>query len=124
MNKLPEQIEILGVMFKVREVPVVNKDSLAKGEIDYLACEITIDESMPQDLKMQTLFHEIMHAICDLTGNYEIGENENAVQGLATAMYCVLKANPKILELNDPEEGAKKFKAYLRESFQELYKET
>ena len=60
MNKLPEQIEILGVMFKVREVPVVNKDSLAKGEIDYLACEITIDESMPQDLKTQTLFHEIM----------------------------------------------------------------
>ena len=97
MNKLTEQIEILGVMFKVREVPVVNKDSLAKGEIDYLACEITIDESMPQDLKTQTLFHEIMHAICDLTGNYEIGENENAVQGLATAMYCVLKTNSELL---------------------------
>lgn len=92
-DKVPTEINILGVTFHVREVPVVNKDSAEKGEINYRSCEIKLDESMPMDLKSQTLFHEIFHAICDLTGNYEIGENENAVQSIATAMYCVLKMN-------------------------------
>ena len=86
-------INILGIDFSVNEVPVVNKNSPEKGEINYLKCQILIDESMPEDLKEQTLWHEILHAICDLTGNYEIGQNENAVQSIATALYCVLKTN-------------------------------
>jgi len=62
-------------------------------KIDFLTCEIKIDESMPEDLKMQTIFHEIFHAVCDLTGNYEIGENETAVQSIATSLYCLFLKN-------------------------------
>lgn len=90
---MPDYIDILGVRFCVREVPVVDKIEPCKGKIDFLSCEILIDESMPEDLKAQTLLHEILHAVCDLTGNYEIGEDENAVQSLATGLYCVLKSN-------------------------------
>lgn len=96
MASLPEKIKICGVVFKVVQVPVVSKDEPRKGEINYLSCVIKIDESMPDDLKRQVLMHEIFHAVCDLTGNYDIGENENAVQGISTAIYCVLSENKSL----------------------------
>ena len=37
--------------------------------------------------------HEIIHAVCDLQGLYDIGEDENKVQSLATALHQVFKDN-------------------------------
>lgn len=85
--------DILGIRYKVHEVPVVNKEEPRKGQINFLTNEILIDESMPNDIKGQVLIHEILHAICDLTGNYDIGENEVAVQSLSTALYYFFKHN-------------------------------
>ncbi|MCH4281525.1 MAG: hypothetical protein LKF83_00115 [Solobacterium sp.] len=87
------KVNILGVDYMVKEVSVVSKDEPRFGQIDFMKCEITIDESLPEDLKQQTLWHEIIHGICELTGNYDISANENAVQSLATAINCVLKTN-------------------------------
>ena len=88
-----EIFDVLGIRYKVREVPVVNKDEPRKGQINFLTNEILIDGSMPNDAKGQTLMHEIIHAICDLTGNYDIGENETAVQSLSTALYYFFTHN-------------------------------
>lgn len=85
-------INILGIPYEVREVECVNKGEPRKGEIDFVNCEIRIDKDMPQELKEQVLMHEILHAICDLQGFYEIGENENVVQGLATALHHTFKS--------------------------------
>lgn len=90
MNK-SRSIDILGVIFTVEEVEVVNKEEARKGQIDYLTNEIKIDKSMPQTLKEQVLMHEIMHAILDLLGFYELAQNENMVQSVATALHHVFK---------------------------------
>ena len=85
-------ISILGIPYKVLEVECVNKGEPRKGEIDFIKCEIRIDKDMPNNLKEQVLMHEIIHAICDLQGFFDIGENENVVQGLATALYHTFKS--------------------------------
>lgn len=86
------QLNIMGVIFTIQEVDVVDKANPKKGEINYLTGEIKIDKNMPPTLKDQTLMHEIIHAICDLNGWYELGEDEEKVQGLATALHQVLAA--------------------------------
>lgn len=89
-------IDILGVKYTVQEVECVSKDELRKGEINYLTNEIRIDRTMPEDLKEQVLFHEILHAIFDLTGLEELGEDESKVQSIATALHLVF-GMPKII---------------------------
>lgn len=83
------EIRILGQVYRISEVECVSKEELVKGSINYLTHEIRIDKSMPDDLKKQTMLHEVIHAICDALGLYELGEDEQAVQSLATALYSV-----------------------------------
>lgn len=93
MEEFPKEIIIQGIKYEIQEVPVVSKLEPLKGQIKFLESVILIDESMNLDLKYQTLLHEVIHAICDLTGNYDIGENEKAVQSIASALYCLLVEN-------------------------------
>lgn len=83
------EIRILGQIYRISEVECVSKEELAKGSINYLTHEIRIDKSMPDDLKKQTVLHEVIHAICDALGMYELCSDEQAVQSLATALYSV-----------------------------------
>ncbi len=83
------EINILGLIYRVEEVEVVNKYEPRKGEINYLTNVIKIDKSMPEDLKNQVLMHEILHGIFDLLGLDELSEDENKVQSIATALHQV-----------------------------------
>ncbi|MDY6342317.1 MAG: hypothetical protein SPL54_08605 [Lachnospiraceae bacterium] len=83
------EIKILGQIYRISEVECVSKEDPEKGSIDFLTHEIRIDKSMPDDLKKQTMLHEVIHAICDALGMYELGGDEQAVQSLATALYSV-----------------------------------
>lgn len=86
-------LNILGVGFDVVEVPAISRDEFVKGQIDFVKNEIKIDEALTKESHDQTLMHEIIHAICDLQGLYDIGEDENKVQSLATALHQVFKDN-------------------------------
>lgn len=86
---MPKEVNILGVIYQVKEVDTVNKTDPRRGEINYLTNEIKIDKNMPKTLKEQVLMHEIMHAVFDLLGLYELGENEEKVQSIATALHHV-----------------------------------
>lgn len=86
MNK---KINILGVIYEVQEVDVVNKVEPRRGEINYLTNVIRIDKNMPETLKEQVLMHEILHAVFDLIGLDELGEDEEKVQSIATALHHV-----------------------------------
>lgn len=87
-----KKINILGIEYTVTYVECVSKEELRKGEINYLTNEIKIDKNMPGDSKEQVLMHEILHAIFDLLGMYELGGNEEKVQCLATALHQVIKS--------------------------------
>ena len=85
-----KEINILGVVYQVREVDVVNKEELRRGEINFMTNEIRIDKGLVQSAKEQTLMHEILHAVFDLLGLDELNADENKVQGIATALHHVL----------------------------------
>ena len=84
-----KEISILGQKYTINEVNCVCKDEPMKSSIDYLTHEIRIDRSMPVDLKQQTLLHEILRAMCDALGMYELAEDERSIQSLATALYSL-----------------------------------
>jgi len=93
---VPKSINILGIQYEVQEKPIISRDDARKGEIDFINCVISIDEALPADSKKQVLFHEVLHAVCDLLGLYDIGEDEHKVQALATGLHLVLKENKVI----------------------------
>ena len=93
---IPKFLNILGVQYQIQEKAIISRDEARKGEIDYIHCIISIDEALPDDMKIQVLFHEVLHAVCDLLGLYEIGENEDKVQALATGLHLVLQENKVI----------------------------
>ena len=88
-KRLPEDLDILGIRYKIEQVPCVNKFEPRKGEVDFLANVIRIDENMPEDMKVQTLIHEVLHCLCDAFGLYDLNENETAIQSLATGLYYI-----------------------------------
>lgn len=83
------ELNILGVIYMVKEVDTVNKTDPRRGEINYLTNEIRIDKNMPKSLKEQVLMHEILHAVFDLLGLDELAEDEEKVQSIATALHHV-----------------------------------
>ncbi len=88
---MPETIDILGIKYTVCEVECVNKTEPRKGEIDYLSCTIRIDRSMPDDLKRQTLMHEILPGMFEALGMYDLAQDEEKVQGIATALHQIFR---------------------------------
>ena len=93
---IPKSVNILGITYRVQEKAIISRDDARKGEIDFIHCAISIDEALPDDMKKQVLLHEIIHAVCDLLGLYEIGENEDKVQAFATGLHLVLQENKAI----------------------------
>lgn len=84
-----DSVKILGTIYKISEVEVVNKGEPRKGEINYLTGEIKIDRTMPEDFKNQTLMHEILHAVFEALGYADLGEDEEKVQGIASALHQI-----------------------------------
>jgi hypothetical protein len=84
------ELNILGVIYTVEEVEVVNKTEPRRGEINFLTNEIKIDKNMPTSLKEQVLMHEVLHATFDLLGFSELAENEEKVQSIATALHQII----------------------------------
>lgn len=88
--KIPQKVKILGITYDVQEVEVVDKNESLWGKIDYQEQVIKIDSELKNERKAQVLLHEILHGVLSELGFYEINNNEEAVQGLSTALYCTL----------------------------------
>jgi len=97
--KLPKKIKVGGIVYdieitKVPDVPPLCKNH-ADGQVDYDKCKIFIDESLPQQLREQVLFHEIIHAI-EYNNNFE--SEERIIQTFASNLYQVIKDNKMLKE--------------------------
>lgn len=73
-----------GCTFAVRYVSGASLPEDTHGECDFAARIIAINDSMTPQMKLRTLFHELIHAACFL--------NESAA-GVAEAMAVVLMEN-------------------------------
>ena len=91
------EIDILGIPYKVIEVEQVDATNyLVEGEIDYRNQTIKIKKDMSKERKTETLWHEIIHGICEHLQIEEVQKNEHLVQCLGNAVYQVLKRNKTI----------------------------
>ena len=87
------KLNILGVEYALREVDCVSKYEPVRGQINHMSSEILLDRNLTDKMKTVTLLHEILHAICDLLGYDELGEDEAKISGLSTALHQVFTAH-------------------------------
>jgi len=57
------------------------------GISDSRLATIKIDKDVNLDMKEETLYHEVIHAILDSSGLHEESKNEQLVQTLAQGIY-------------------------------------
>ena len=88
-----KNLKIMGSNYKIEEVEQIDKWQRLLGQIDYINQTIKIDKNIPEDLKMDTLIHEIIHGVLDKLGYVEINSDEQKVNGIANALFAVLKDN-------------------------------
>ena len=104
--KIPSTIKVGCHMYKV-EFPIVNRGSIGETHNNLNTIRIADTSGngkMPESSIVQTLMHEIIHAI-DRKSNlcvfskYNEGPDESKVDGFAEWLCMVLYDNPKLLDL-------------------------
>lgn len=88
-----QKVKIMATEYEVVEVDQIDKYERLLGQINYSEQTIKIDKGISEDLKMETLLHEILHGVLEKLGLNDINDNEQKVQSIATTLYLVLKEN-------------------------------
>lgn len=91
-----DKISVMGMEYAIEYVDVVDKENPRFGQVNFFESKIKIDKSLSEDRKKQTLIHEILHCVCQELGLYDLNDNENAIQSIATALYDISKNNQAI----------------------------
>jgi len=91
-----KKIKILATEYEVEEVEQIDKYQRLLGQIEYIEQKIKIDKNISEDMKKETLIHEILHGTLEKLGLNEINEDEQKVHSIASTMYLVLKENKLI----------------------------
>ncbi len=84
---IPETVNICGIPYRVMECVDSFNIDLHFGQIDYAGAIIKINMMASDEIKMQALFHEMLHGMLVLIGRNSEAEDEQLVQALANAMY-------------------------------------
>jgi Zn-dependent peptidase ImmA (M78 family) len=106
--KIPNKIKVEGIEFKVLTLTdeemnkvVGNEDKSGNsslcGYTSFKDCIILINSSYNDDMKIQTIFHELVH-ICDSRMS---PLDENQVDNIARRLYAVIKDNKLFDKLFD-----------------------
>ena len=89
-------INVLGITYKVIQLPVITQGEAKAGEIDHFKSEIRICSELTEEHKKIVLLHEITHAILMQLGFYEEHDNENLVCSLSNSFYSIIKENKSL----------------------------
>lgn len=87
---IPEKftLKIGAILWKVEQVEEseIDSDYPCSGDTSHVRQTIRLNRNLSDEMKEQTLFHEIFHAL-------DIELDHNAVEMLATLLHQVLKEN-------------------------------
>jgi hypothetical protein len=84
--EIPSTLKILGIPYSIDRVSADDLPENAAGETNPVTQVIKIRKDIAPEASIQTLFHEIIHAI-----NFEL--TEETTEWFAQTLYCVLKEN-------------------------------
>ena len=95
MRPIPNQYEFMNQTWTIRPAQYKElKDDM--GECDPVSNTIRVDPTLPPDVFLQTLFHEILHS-WEITMQLDLPER--TVDLLALALIHFFKTNQKFVEL-------------------------
>lgn len=97
--KIPEKLKVGAVTYDVAHVNDIRDSSgMLLGRIDYVDQEIELLDRGGDDARMQTFFHEMVHAIHHHTATDQetCPPDERDVDALASALLMVVKDNPEL----------------------------
>lgn len=80
-------VNICGIPHRVTEKEDYFDADTHLGIIDYSKAEITINSTMPEVLKKETLCHEMTHGILVHIGRNDLANDETFVQTLGNAIF-------------------------------------
>ena len=81
-------IKICGIPYRVIECEdKFDNDAKHFGQVDFLKAEIMVNKNMAEAVKVETITHEIIHAILVHIGRSDLSEDETFVQALGNAVY-------------------------------------
>lgn len=82
------RVNICGIMHSVTEKEdTFELDTTNFGFIDYTETRIVINKKLKEDIKKETLCHEMVHGMLHHLGYAELTQDEQFVQALANAIY-------------------------------------
>lgn len=92
--KVTNKVKILGIEYHVefKEVPM-DDGQFVWGYTDYAQAEIVLCSTLSEEKRVQTFFHELVHAMLHEIGNDRQCEDESLVSPLGNVLYQVLKDN-------------------------------
>lgn len=93
---LPNKVKVGGVHYTFEEQKNLISIEDSWGRIDFFNSHIRIDASLSDDRKMQTIIHELTHAIFLEAGYKE--QDEDMINRVSIVLNQVLQDNPKIIE--------------------------
>ena len=80
-------VNICGIPHEIIEAEDgFNSDATHFGQINYLKCNIRINKDMTEDMKRETICHEMLHGMLVHLGYHEQSQDETFVQALANAI--------------------------------------
>lgn len=84
-----DKLKILSTEYKVEEVEQIDKYERLLGQISYVEQIIKLDKNISENLKEETLIHEILYGVLEKLGYNDLNNDEQKVHSIASTMYCV-----------------------------------
>ncbi len=84
------KLKFLGKSFDIIQDDDVMKDETNMGSSSIIYGKITLTKKMPEDVKDETLLHEILHMIVD-SNSIKLEEKDVCV--ISNCLYAILKDN-------------------------------
>jgi len=96
--KLPPTIKVGDLLYEVRPFPSDIEVDQFYGRLDRARCRLEYAGSLHKEHRLQTILHEVLHAVYK-NGSLEAGdEEERVVSILGAGLAQVLKDNPELLK--------------------------
>lgn len=95
MKRLPTSIEILGNLITVEQVDNLASIGDRFGDWDAKANTIRVQslkKGVPNDVIFATFYHEVAHAVLDLTGHSDLSADESFVERIGQAFHHAEKS--------------------------------
>jgi len=96
---LPSSVVVGGIRYSVRRIKNLSAgEQKLDGHINYGRAIIEIEDDIDDQVAIETLWHEIIHAILVQAGQSKISKNEMAIEALAYGIAQVITDNPRLQE--------------------------